>query len=549
MGGPRVTATVDAALAPVPTVAEATPRRPPWPLTVVGVAVGLCFIGPLVYLVVRTVGFGDEAIDVLTSDDALGPLSRSLLLAVTASATCALLGTGLAWLVTRTDLPGRRFLRIVLVLPLVIPSFVGAFALQAAVASDGLLDDVLGLGTGFRVEGYWGAFVVIALLSYPYVYLPVLARLSSLPPSLEESARSLGRSPWAVFRTVVLPQTWGAIAAGTLLTFLYCISEFGAVSIMRYDTLTVRIESTRLLDRTTSITLSLLLAVVAIAIVGAERVTVRRRVRIEAVGAGARPLVVPLGAWRAPALVATWGVVVVALLAPVAVMVEWSIKGLSGGRFAGPDGEVGDLLTPALNTAGIAIVAAVVAVVVLLPVAYLTARHRTRLAGMSNTVVVSGFALPGLVIALSLVSWVLGTPAVRALYQTYALLVFAYVVHFGAQALRTSQVAVGGLPPSIDEAARSLGAGWFRRFRTLDLPLVLPGIAAGAGLVLLSVMKELPATLLLAPIGFDTLAIKVWSATESGLLGQAGVASLALVALSALLVWLVTIRRMDRLAA
>lgn len=543
-----MTATVEAALAPVPAAAEVAPRRPPWALTAVGVVVGLCFIGPLVYLVAKTVGFGDEAIDVLTSDDALGPLSRSLLLAVTASATCALLGTGLAWLVTRTDLPGRRFLRIVLVLPLVIPSFVGAFALQAAVADQGLVDDLLGLGTGFRIEGYWGAFVVIALLSYPYVYLPVLARLSSLPPSLEESARSLGRSPWAVFRTVVLPQAWGAIAAGTLLTFLYCISEFGAVSIMRYDTLTVRIESTRLLDRTTSITLSLLLAVVAIAVVGAERMTVRRRVRVEAVSAGARPLVVPLRGWRAPALVAVWGVVVVALVAPVAVLVEWSIKGLSGGRFAGPDGEVGDLLTPALNTAGIAIVASIVAVVVLLPVAYLTARHRTRLAGMSNTVVVSGFALPGLVIALSLVSWVLGTPAVRALYQSYALLVFAYVVHFGAQALRTSQVAVGGLPSSIDEAARSLGAGWFRRFRTLDLPLVLPGIAAGAGLVLLSVMKELPATLLLAPIGFDTLAIKVWSATESGLLGQAGVASLGLVALSAVLVWFVTVRRMDRLA-
>jgi iron(III) transport system permease protein len=271
-------------------------------------------------------------------------------------------------------------------------------------------------------------------------------------------------------------------------------------------------------------------------------------VQIEAVGAGARPLVVPLRGWRAPAFVAAWGVVLIALAAPVAVLVQWSIKGLSGGRFAGPDGEVGDLLTPALNTAGIAIVASIVAVAVLLPVAYLTARHRTRLAGLANTVIVSGFALPGLVIALSLVSWVLGTPAVRALYQTYALLVFAYVVHFGAQALRTSQVAVGGLPPSIDEAARSLGAGWFRRFRTLDLPLVLPGIAAGAGLVLLSVMKELPATLLLAPIGFETLATKVWSATESGLLGQAGVASLGLVALSALLVWLVTVRRMDRLA-
>ena len=205
-------------------------------------------------------------------------------------------------------------------------------------------------------------------------------------------------------------------------------------------------------------------------------------------------------------------------------------------------------MTPALNTAGISVVAALVAVAVLLPVAYLTVRNRSAMSGTINTVIVSGFALPGLVIALALVFWVLGTPAVRGLYQTYVLLVFAYVVHFGAQSLRTSQVAVSGLPRAVDDAARSLGAGWVRRFRTVDLPLVLPGVAAGAGLVLLSVMKELPATLLLAPIGFETLATKVWSSAESGLLGQAGVASIALVALSAVLVWLVTIRRMDRLA-
>jgi iron(III) transport system permease protein len=547
----EATTPLDAALsspAPIPP-ASTRGARTPWPLLVLGVVLGLCFVGPLVYLLVRTLGFGADALDVLGSDDALGPLSRTLLLATTVSATCAGLGLALAWLVTRTDLPGRRVLRVLLVLPLVIPSFVGAFALQAAFVPDGLFDELLGLGAGIRIHGFWGSYGAITLLSYPYVYLPVLARLASLPPSLEESARALGRPPAAVFRTVVLPQTTAALAGGTLLTFLYCVSEFGAVSLMRYDTLTLRIESSRLLDRTTSITLSLLLAVVALAVVGGERALARRRAPIDAVGAGRRPLVHPLGRWKVPAFGFVLSVLFVALAAPVAVLVDWSVKGLSGGRFAGPDGEVGDLWTPALNTAGVALVAALVAVTLLLPLAYLTARHRTWLSGGVNTVVVGAFGLPGLVIALALVFWVLGTPAVRGLYQTYALLVFAYVVHFGAQALRTSQVAVSGLPRGVSDAARSLGAGWARRVATVDVPLVLPGIAAGAGLVLLSVMKELPATLLLAPIGFETLAIKVWSAAESGLLGQAGVASLLLVAVSAALVWLLTIRRMGRLAA
>jgi iron(III) transport system permease protein len=540
--------TVETAMLPAPVAATAR-RRAPVPLVVVGVVVGALFVGPLVYLVVRTLGFGDAALDVLTSDEAGAPLLRTLLLAVTVSVACALLGTACAWLVARTDLPGRRVLRVLFVLPLVIPSFVGAFALQAAFVQGGLLDELLGLGTGIRIEGFWGAFAAITLLSYPYVYLPVVARLSSLPPELEEGARALGRRPGAVFRSIVLPQASGAIAAGTLLTFLYCVSEFGAVSLMRYDTLTVRIDSTRLIDRTTSITLGLLLAVVAIIVVASERRLARRRAQVEAHGGGKAALLVPLGAWKVPALLFSGGVLAVALVAPVGVLVDWAVQGLSSGRFAGPDGDVGDLLTPALNTAGISIVAALVAVAVLLPVAYLTVRNRSVVSGAVNTVVVSGFALPGLVIALALVVWVLGTPAVRGLYQSYALLIFAYVVHFGAQSLRTSQVAVTGLPREADDAARSLGAGWFRRFRTIDLPLLAPGVAAGAGLVLLSVMKELPATLLLAPIGFETLATKVWSAAQSGLLGQAGAASLALVALSAFLVWLVTIRRMDRLAS
>jgi iron(III) transport system permease protein len=234
----------------------------------------------------------------------------------------------------------------------------------------------------------------------------------------------------------------------------------------------------------------------------------------------------------------------VAVVAPVIVLAEWATQG-DASRLGGA-GDVGDLLEPVLNTAGVALVTAVLAVVAVLPLAYLTVRHRSRIGGAVNALVVSGFALPGLVIALALVFWVLGTPVVRGLYQSFAVLVFAYVVHFGAQAMRASQVAVSGLPRRLEDAARSLGAGRLRRFRTVELPLIAPGLAAGGGLVLLATMKELPATLLLAPIGFETLATRVWSATESGSLARAGLASLALIALTAVLTWVLTIRRMER---
>ena len=529
---------------PVPPAPARGAPRAPRALVATGAVVALLFAGPLVYLAIRTAGFGGTALDVLGSDDATGPLLRTLLLAASVGTACALLGTVLAWLVIRTDLPGRRVFRVLLVLPLVIPSFVGAVALQAAFATGGLVDRAVGFGAPPRVEGFWAAFGVLVLLSYPYVYLPVAARLAALPPALEESARSLGRSPVEVFRTVVLPQSAGAIAAGTLLTFLYCVSEFGAVSIVRYDTLTLRIEATRLFDRSTSITLSLVLAIVGLAVVVGERRLARHRAPVEAVGAGRRPLRARLGAWRVPAMGLVASVLLIALVAPVAVLAEWAARG-DGSRLGGA-GDVEDLVDPVVNTAGVSVVTAIVAVLAVLPLAYLTVRYRSRVGGAVNALVVSGFALPGLVIALALVFWVLGTPVVGGLYQSYVLLVFAYVVHFGAQAMRSSQVAVSGLPRRVEDAARSLGAGRWRRLRTVELPLMAPGLAAGAGLVLLATMKELPATLLLAPIGFETLATRVWSATESGSLARAGLASLVLIALTAVLTWLLILRRLER---
>jgi iron(III) transport system permease protein len=192
------------------------------------------------------------------------------------------------------------------------------------------------------------------------------------------------------------------------------------------------------------------------------------------------------------------------------------------------------------------VIAAVAAVTLVGPAAYLTVRGPGRLADVTNAVVVGGFALPGLAIALSLVSLTLDSPGpLGSFYQTLPLLVFAYVVHFGAQAMRTAQVAVASVPGQMDDAGRVLGASRVKRLLRIDLPLMMPGLLAGAGLVLLSTMKELPATLLLAPTGFETLAVKVWSASESALFAQASVASLVLVVTSGLLTWFLVIKRSD----
>lgn len=517
-------------------------------LRAVALAVAALFSAPLVYLVARNVS-GGALFDVVTSRRALTPLANSLLLAVAVALAATALGTLAAWLVTRSDVPGRRLWRVLLPLPLVIPSFIGAFVLLAAFAPGGLLDAALrplGVSELRQVRGFTGSFVVLTLFTYPYVYLPAQARLRQLPPSLEESARLLGRGPVATFFTVVLPQARPAVLAGSLLVFLYTISDFGVVQLLRYNTLTRAIYSTRLFDRSTSLALSLLLALLALLVVAVER-GIAGRARID-VKRGTRPLQVHLGRGKVAAAAFLAMLVGLALAVPVGVLAWWSARGVVRGTSGAGDvmGALAELARPALNTSVASVGAALVAIVLVAPIAYLTARYRSRAGDAANAVVVGGFALPGLAIALALVVITLGAPPpLGSLYQTLPLLVFAYVVHFGAQALRASQVAVASVPRGVEDAARVLGAHRVARFVRVELPLMAPGLFAGGGLVLLSSMKELPATLLLAPAGFQTLAMKIWGATESAFFADASIASLVLILVSGVLTWALVIRRGD----
>lgn len=517
-------------------------RRASPALLVTAAAVGLVFASPLAYLLLRNLQLGGDLPALLTSSDTLGPLSRSLGLAASVTVGASVLGTALAWVVVRTDVAGRRLWKLLVPLPLVLPSFVGAAALVSAVAGGGPLPALP------DVRGFSGALFVLTLLTYPYVYLTVAARLATLSTSPEESARLLGRRPAQVVGSVVLPQISTSIEAGALLVFLYVLSDFGAVSIVGYDTLTGAIYENRLFRPEVSIALSLVLGLLALVVVGVERARSRRRVA--APGRRSRALTLtPLGRWRAAATAGVVAVVLATLVAPLVVLGWWAVRGLANGTGGGRAlaGDLGELGGPIVNTALVGLVTAAVAVAVVLPVAELTARYRARAGEVSNTLVVAGFALPGTVLALALGFWSLQVPEAFGLYQSLPILVGAYVIHFGAQAMRAGQVAVASVPSRMEDAARMLGADRPRRFLTIEAPLMRPGLVAGAGMVLLSTMKELPATLLLAPTGFETLATRTWQANSQGFLAKTGLTSLVLVALSAVLTWLLVLRRSDAL--
>lgn len=523
----------------------ARPRRQtptPIGLTVASIVVGLAFAAPIIYLVVQVIGDGRLG-EVLASGRAVRPLVTTLALAACVTVSAAALGTGLAWLIVRCDLPARRLFAALAALPLVLPSFVAAGALVDSLGPAGLITGLiapLGLEPPKRPEGFGWAWGVLTLFTYPYVYLPVAARLYALPASVEEAGTMLGRSKTQVFVRLVLPQAASAVGAGALLVFLYVVSEFGAVVLLRVNTLTRDIYANRLINQPLSLALAFVLGVVALAIVAAERSVARRgEVPIRRTG---RTALVRLGRWRTPAAVGVAATMTITLAVPVAVLVSWVLRGIGNGGRSTLSVDTADLLSASFNTAAASLGAALASVIVVLPVALAVARHRSKLGEAAQAVITAGFALPGIVIALSLISWTLATDFGATLYQTFPLLIGAYVVHFGAQAVRASHSAVGTAPLRLVESARTLGASRLRCLGRVELPLMLPGLAAAAGLVMLSTMKELPVTLLLAPTGFTTLATRIWSRYEESFIPEAGVAALTLVALSGVLTWLLVVR-------
>ncbi len=533
---------------------ETATRRatPPVGLRLVASLLAVAFAFPAAYLVWRNITEGSDPADALLSQQTLDPLLRTLQLAVLVSAAAMVLGTALAWLTTRTDLPFRRLWRVVLPIPLVFPTFIGAAAFIRSLNPGGLANDILvniGVESTPELKGLFGSWLVLTLFTYPYVYLPVAARLRQLSASLEENARVLGDSPHQTFWRIVVPQIASAVGAGTLLVFLYTLSDFGAVQLMRYDTLTRAIASNQLSNRALALALSLILLVLAGLVVVAERIF-SRRLPDATQRRGQRAVEYHLGAWRWPAL----GFVVFAAAnsvgAPMLAMIDWASEGIrratGGGRPLTIDAD--KVVEATANTVQVSALSAIAAIISVLPIALLVGRYRSRAGVWAHAVVISTFALPGILIALSMRFWVLQSDIAFNLFNdTMALLVFSYVVRFGSLAMGVALIAVRAVPTQLHDAARTLGARRARRFGTVDLPLMAPGLLAGAGLVLLSVMKELPIALYVSPIGFSTLTTRIFSAFEDAFVAEAGIMAVVLVSLSFVLSWFLVIRRAEHL--
>jgi iron(III) transport system permease protein len=519
--------------------ARASRRRPPGVVWVPASLVAAALVLPLAYLFVRSLEDGwAGVVEVVADGETFAVLGRSVLLAAVVTGASVAVAVPLAWLTARTDLPGRRAWAVLGALPLVIPSYVGGFVLVSALGPRGMLQGALepfGVERLPEIYGLPGAALALTLFSYPYVFLTVRGGLRRMDPALEEAARSLGSGSWTTFFRVTLPQMRPAIVAGSLLVALYSLSDFGAVSLLQYDSFSreIYIQYRSAFDRTPAAILALMLVALTAAILLLEGRT-RGRSRYDR-GSASRPgALVALGRWRWPALFFCGGIVVLALAAPVGVLAFWLVRGLVEGEALRP------LWNAAWSSVYASGLAACVVAAAALPVAVLAVRFPGRASRLVERMAYLGYALPGIVLALSLVFF--GANYAPWAYQTLGMLVFAYAVHFLPQAVGATRAALLQVSPSVEEAARGLGRGPASVLATVTAPLAGSGILAGAALVFLTTMKELPATLLLSPTGFETLATRVWGATTDAFFARAAAPALLLILISTVPMYLLVIR-------
>lgn len=536
--------------APAPPVALPAPKPPArrgrgasaalWALAIAVTLPGAAPIGYLVWTVLRPGGFdaGGIALDRLA--DLLG---STMLLVVTVTLTAVALGTATAWLTTRTDIRGRGLWSTLVSLPLVIPSYVGALAMLGSSGNGGVVSlalEAVGLPKLGVFSGFWAAWSALSLWNFSYVHLIATPALRRMDPALEEAARGLGASARRSLRDVVLPQLRPALASSSLLVGLYVISDFGAVSLLRYETFTRAIytQFRGRLDVTPALFLSGILVLVALVLVVAEQRN-RGRASLASRRPSRPPQTVQLrGARRAGAYAFLGTLTFASLLLPLITLGWWAIRGTTFGNLLAP------VWADAARSASVSLTAAVVTVVAAVPIAILTIRHPSRGARTLEAVSWSSYSLPHLAVGLGFL--VLSIRFVPVAYQTVLVLVVAYVAMFLPQALASAQAGLRQVGTSLEDASRSLGSSALATLRRVTIPLVWRSLLAGGALVFLTVMKELPATLLLRPTGFETLAVRIWSASSDLFYTQASMSALVLIGISAVPLYLLVTRDIHR---
>ena len=466
--------------------------RPPLPLLVLAGTSAAVAVIPLGYLFVRGFEGGiDALVDSIFRGRVLHLTTNTIVLTILVTVTCLVIGTVVGVILARFKLPGGRLWLLLAALPLAVPSYIAAYGWLVLVPNFG---------------GLFASWFVMSAVCIPYVSLPVAAVLQNSATDLEAVARTLGSSPIGAFKAATWPLIRPAASAGALLAALYTLSDFGAVSMLRFQTLTWGIKSaySSIFDRNLAALLAMILVVLALVVVLFER-----RMR-EPVG----PMSSKRIARRIPNNRDAFLAMSVLSVAPVfGVLIP--IIGLAHQLFQAETVrrmEITQLAITLGTTVLLAASGALVAVVLAIPIATLAAKYRGKIVSTIESAGYLGNSLPGIVVGLALVFFALS--AVPSLYQTFALLVFAYAVLYMSKSIGAIRSGLESVPESLVDLARTQGMTPFQTWYRVSFRIAAPSIGVGALLVAIAIIKEIPATLLLRPTGVSTLAVELWNRTS-----------------------------------
>lgn len=481
--------------------------RLPLALVLPGLLAALTSIAPLAYLFDIASDRGlDFVWDEIWQQRTIELVVRSLFLAVSVSLASVFISVPAAWLVTRGDIPFRSGWRVLLALPLAIPSYLAAFAWISWRPS---------------MAGFTGAFVVLTLVTYPYVFLPVCAALSRLNPAIEEIAVIHGRGRSLQLILLAARQVRGSIATGALLVALYVLSDFGAVATMRYDAFTWVIYSSYRsgFNPSRAAILAIVLVLIALVLLFGEKILRGQNeshLSARSVDANPRHRV----SIKPVAIAFLSTVIIFALAFPIWRVVTWVYR-------YGSEDSMADIATALWHSVFFSGLAALATIQLALPIGILAGRYPSRSTTLLEQSTYVTHALPGIVIAISMVF--LGVRLLEPIYLRTPLLVIAYVALFLPVAVGSIRSAAEQIPDSLDEVSRSLGLSPWGIVRRVTLPLLAPGLLSAGALVMLAGMKELPATMLLRPTGSETLATRLWTYTSVSDYAGAGPYALAII--------------------
>jgi len=514
----------------------------PKPLLIGNTFILLIFLMPIFYMFWRFANFSKNLSSFLSSWDVGTLLFNTLLLFFAVIFTSLLLGLLISILTVRYEFPGSKLLFSLTILPLVIPSYIGALTYVSAFSPKGLFANLFsryGVNEITGIEGFIGSWIVLTLFTYPYVQLICSSALRNLDSTVEDAARSLGVKKIKMYTKVVLPRLKKPIIYSSLLVGLYVISDFGAVSLMKYGTMTKAIYSYYVININGDpvIFYSTILILLALVISFAQRGTeLSRSAKVS--GTPREIIKIKLSKKNKILVLTFFGIVIFfSLLLPMGVLSYWLIRGLANGN------SVSGTFSGVVGSLTAATVTSIFAMIIATPIVVMISQYRSKFGDIFEKVTLTLYGLPHIAVGISMLF--ITIKIFPAIYQTFTTLIISYLIVFLPQAVGGGQASMEQVKLSYIEASSGLGLSKIDTFFKVTFPLIYRGLFAGAALVFLSTMKELPQTLLLRPTGFSTMAVDIWSYASEALFTQAAFSAFILLAISALPTYILSTRNLN----